>query len=172
MADCCRAVSAYTLALLSKIVQRLHFSNMEMQPTITELERAVQDAPNDAQALVRLANAYWLEGAGPEVVNDLATRARTLDPANRGAWHLWALAESNPRDRVERWRAVTIEFPADDLARANLADNAAALAGAEHDYQARDLAVETYQHLLKTASHPNQRESLTTAIETLKKWRF
>lgn len=145
---------------------------MEMQPTIAELERAVQDTPHDAQALVRLANAYWLEGAGPEVVNDLATRARTLDPANRGAWHLWALAESNPRDRVERWRAVTVQFPTDDLARANLADNAAALAGAEHDYQALDLAIETYEQLLKTASQPAQRDALATAIDTLKKWRF
>ena len=152
---------------------------MEMQPTIAELERAVQDAqsapadpPTHAQALVRLANAYWLEGAGPEVVNDLATRARTLDPSNRGAWHLWALAESNPRDRVERWRTVTVQFPADDLARANLADNAAALAGAEHDYQALDLAIETYEQLLATASESAQRDALTTAIQTLKKWRF
>jgi len=145
---------------------------MDRLPTIAELERAAQDAPDDAQTLVRLANAYWLEGRGPEVVGDLAMRARTLDPANRGAWHLWALAESNPRDRTERWRQVTVQFPADDLARANLADNAAALAGAEHDYQALDLAIETYEQLLQTATHPDQKNALTTAVTTLKGWRF
>ena len=36
------------------------------------LERAVADRPNDAKALVALANHYWLIGAGPEAVGDLA----------------------------------------------------------------------------------------------------
>jgi hypothetical protein len=145
---------------------------MDTQPTIAALERAVQDQPDDAQALVRLANAYWLEGAGPEAVNELASRARTLDPQNRGAWHLWALAESNPRARVERWRQVTVQFPSDELARANLADNAASLAGAEHDYDALALAIATYEQLLASASQPDQRTALATAIDTLKKWKF
>jgi tetratricopeptide (TPR) repeat protein len=140
--------------------------------TTAELERIVEVNPHDAQALVRLANAYWIEGRGPDLVGELAQRARTLDPTNRGAWHLWALSESNPRDRVERWREVTLQFPEDDLARVNLADNAAALAGAEQDYQALDLAIETYEQLLKTAQHPDQKNALTTAINTLKKWKF
>jgi hypothetical protein len=50
------------------------------------------------------------------------------DPENRAAWHLWALAESDPRQRVARWQQVSARFPTDDLARANVADNAAALA--------------------------------------------
>lgn len=140
--------------------------------TTADLEKLVESNPDDAQTLVRLANAYWLEGRGPEQVGELSTRARELDPKNRGAWHLWALSESNPRKRTERWTQVTVEFPEDDLARANLADNAAALAGAEHDYQALDLAIETYEHLLSRAEHPDQKNALHTAITTLKAWKF
>lgn len=140
--------------------------------TTVELERFADENPNDAQALVRLANAYWLEGRGPDLVNELAERARTLDPGNRGAWHLWALSESNPRDRVERWRQVTEQFPEDDLARANLADNAASLAGAEQDYQALDLAIETYEVLRERAQHNDQRNALDAAITSLRGWKF
>src|SRR5258706_11984695 len=95
------------------------------------LERAVAERPDDARALVALANHYWLIGAGPEAVGDLASRAIASDPNNRAAWHLWALSESDPRARVTRWQQVTARFPLDELAKANLADNAAALAGAE-----------------------------------------
>ena len=135
-------------------------------------EAVVAARPNDARALVILANAYWLAGRGPDVVGELATRAIAADPANRGAWHLWALTESNPRQRTERWRQVTARFPEDDLAKANLADNAASLAGAEHDYDALDLAVDTYEQLLARAAHPQQRAALQTAITTLKGWKF
>ncbi|HEY5088020.1 MAG TPA: hypothetical protein VII66_11740 [Gemmatimonadaceae bacterium] len=130
------------------------------------------ETPGDAQALVRLANGYWLEGRGPELVGEIAERAKKLDPASRGAWHMWALAESNPRHRTERWRQVSVQFPGDDLARANLADNAAALAGAEHDYVALDLAIETYEQLLASSAEPMQREALEKALEVLRKWKF
>ena len=136
------------------------------------LERAVKERPDDAKALVALANHYWLLGAGPEVVGDLASRAIASDPENRAGWHLWALAESNPRERVARWQQVSKRFPTDDLAKANLADNAAALAGAEHDYDAVDLAIITYEQLLATAQHPDQRIALEKAIKTLKGWKF
>jgi hypothetical protein len=141
-------------------------------PTVAELEQAVAENPGDAPSLVRLANGYWLEGRGPELVGEIADRARKLDPGSRGAWHMWALAESNPRDRTERWRQVTLQFPSDDLARANLADNAAALAGAEHDYMALDLAIETYEQLLTTATEGPQREALQRALDVLRKWKF
>lgn len=141
-------------------------------PSVAELERAVHSAPDDAQALVRLANAYWLEGRGPDVVGQIADRARTMDRSNRGAWHLWALAEPNPRDRVARWREVSDQFPSDDLARANLADNAAALAGAEHDNEALALAITTYETLLERAARPEHRQALETALETLRGWRL
>ena len=62
-------------------------------------EHVVSQRPSDARALVLLANAYWNTGRGPDVVGDLAERAKRADPSNRGAWHLWALAESNVRDR-------------------------------------------------------------------------
>lgn len=139
---------------------------------IADLERAAAEKPDDAQALVALANAYWLAGSGPEVVSDLASRAMAADPANRAAWHLWALSEPDPRQRVARWQQVSARFPTDDLARANVADNAAALAGAEHDYDALDLAIATYEQLLSTAEQREQRAALDTAIQTLRAWKF
>ena len=133
-------------------------------------ERIVAARPDDARALVVLANAYWLSGRGPDVVGELASRAIAADPANRGAWHLWALTEENPRRRTDRWLQVTKRFPADDLAKANLADNAASLAGAENDPAALMLAVTTYEELRATARHPQQRDALDAALQTLKAW--
>jgi len=144
----------------------------ELADPLPALERAVAERPEDAKALVGLANHYWLIGAGPEVVGDLASRAIASDADNRAAWHLWALAESNPRERVARWQQVSKRFPTDDLAKANLADNAASLAGAEHDYEAVDLAIETYEDLLARAEHADQRAALEKAIKTLKGWKF
>ena len=135
-------------------------------------ERIVAVRPDDARALVILANAYWLSGRGPEAVAELATRAIAADPENRGAWHLWALSEPDPRSRTLRWRQVTERFPADDLAKVNLADNAASLAGAERDADALALAIRTYETLLTTATHPEQREALERAIGTLRGWRL
>jgi len=139
---------------------------------LPELERAVKERPEDAKAIVALANHYWLIGAGPEAVGDLASRAIASDPENRAAWHLWALTESNPRERVARWQQVAKRFPQDELAKANLADNAASLAGAEHDYDAVDLAIVTYESLLATAQEPDQRAALEKAIRTLRGWKF
>lgn len=133
-------------------------------------EVIVEREPNNARAIVTLANAYWLTGRGPDVVSSLASRALTADPSNRAAWHLWALSESSPRSRVNRWQQITARFPDDELAKANLADNAAALAGAENDPVALKLAVATYESLLATASHPAQRAALENALKTLKNW--
>jgi hypothetical protein len=133
-------------------------------------ERVVATRPADAQAMVVLANAYWLTGRGADVVGELATRAIAVDADNRGAWHLWALAESNPRDRMERWRQVSVHFPADQLARAALADNAASLAGAEHDPHALELAVKTYESLWAEARHDEERRALEETIAKLKGW--
>jgi hypothetical protein len=133
-------------------------------------EVIVEREPDDARAIVTLANAYWLTGRGPDVVSELASRALTADPSNRAAWHLWALSESSPRSRVIRWQQITERFPDDELAKANLADNAAALAGAENDPVALKLAVATYESLLATASHPAQRAALENALKTLKNW--
>jgi hypothetical protein len=135
-------------------------------------EHVVAERPADARPMVLLANAYWLTGRGPEIVGELAARAVAADPSNRGAWHLWALAESRPHERVARWQQVTERFPADQLARAALADNAASLAGAERDPLALDLAIATYESLLAEASDPGQRRALETAIMTLRGWRL
>jgi tetratricopeptide (TPR) repeat protein len=134
-------------------------------------EVIVEREPANAKALVALANAYWLTGRGPDAVAELAERARTADPSNRGAWHLWALAESSPRDRTEKWGKVVERFPDDDLARANLADNAASLAGAENDPVAMKLAIANYEELLSRATRDEQRTALTKALETLRNWR-
>lgn len=139
---------------------------------IPALEKAVEESPNDAQKLIALANVYWLTGRGPEAVGELSSRAIAADPANRAGWHLWALSESDPRQRVARWQQVSARFPADDLARVNVADNAAALAGAEKDYDALDLAIVTYQQLLMTAENGDQRDALDIALRNLRGWRF
>jgi hypothetical protein len=123
-----------------------------------------------AVAIVTLANAYWLTGRGPDVVSELASRALAADPSNRAAWHLWALSESSPRVRVQRWQQIATRFPGDDLAKANLADNAAALAGAENDPVALKLAIATYESLLASASQATQRAAVETALKTLKNW--
>jgi hypothetical protein len=82
------------------------------------------------------------------------------------------LSESDPRQRVTRWQQVIARFPSDDLARAALADNAASLAGAEHDVDALDLAIETYEQLLSTAEDPAQRAALDTALTSLRGWKL
>jgi hypothetical protein len=133
-------------------------------------ERIVDLRPNDARALVILANAYWLHGRGGEVVGELAARAIAADPSNRGAWHLWALSESDIRARVARWQQVTARFTDDDLAKAILADNATSLAGAESDEHALALAIGTYEDLLSRTALLEQREALEKALNTLRSW--
>jgi len=135
-------------------------------------ERVVATLPDDAQAIVVLANAYWLTGRGPDVVGSMAARAKQLDPANRGAWHLWALAESDLRKRVDRWHEVATRFPADQLARAALADNATSLASDEEDTVALKLAIATYESLLAESTQTAQRLALEHTLETLRKWRW
>jgi hypothetical protein len=135
-------------------------------------ERVIELRPDDARALVTLANAYWLTQRGPDLVGDLAGRAKKADPANRAAWHLWALSESNARERTNRWRVVSEKFPADQLARAALADNAASLAGAEHDPIALDLAIRTYEGLLRESISPMQTRALQDTLATLRGWKL
>ncbi len=135
-------------------------------------ELIVAAKPDDARALVILANAYWLAGRGPEQVAALASRAISADPTDRAAWHLWALADPDLRSRVARWRQVADRFPQDQLARANLADNAASLASTDHDREALGLAVETYSRLLALAQRDDERQALERAIETLRGWKL
>ena len=135
-------------------------------------ERVTSVTPDDAQALVVLANSYWLAGRGPDAVSRLASRAKEIDPSNRGAWHLWALAESSLRKRVERWLEVTERFPADQLARAALADNATSLANDEEDPVALKIAISTYEGLLAGATHTAQRLALEETLKTLRSWKL
>jgi hypothetical protein len=132
----------------------------------------VAEQPDNARALVILANAYWLQGRGPQVVGELATKAVAADPSNRGAWHLWALSESDPRSRVRRWQQVSERFPSDNLAMAAVADNAASVAGAERDYVMLDFAIEVYERLLERSTEAAQREAISTALSALRVWRF
>jgi hypothetical protein len=133
-------------------------------------ERVVDEQPTNARALVILANAYWLSGRGPEVVGELASRALASDPQNRGAWHMWALTESNQRDRTIRWLQVTQRFPDDQLAKAALADNASSLAAAEHDKEALALAISAYEELWANSPTEQQRAALETALTTLRNY--
>ena len=133
-------------------------------------ERVTAVAPNDAQAMVVLANSYWLAGRGPDAVSKLASRAKEIDPSNRGAWHLWALAESSLRKRVDRWLEVTQRFPADQLARAALADNATSLANDEEDPVALKIAISTYEGLFAESTQTAQRLALEETLKTLRSW--
>ncbi len=135
-------------------------------------ERIVEEQPSNARAMVILANAYWLSGRGPDVVGALATRALAVDPDNRGAWHLWALTESNQRDRTIRWLQVTQRFPTDQVAKAALADNAASLAAAEHDREALALAIGAYEDLWALSPNEQQRAALETALNTLRNYHW
>lgn len=134
-------------------------------------ERVVEREPDNAAALVALANAYWLTGRGPDVVGEIAGRAMAADPSNRAAWHLWALTESSPRGRMSRWQQVTTRFPDDKLAFAAMADNAASVASAENDPVALKLAIGTYELLMATAESEREKEALASALTTLKNWK-
>ena len=134
-------------------------------------ERVVEREPDNAAALVALANAYWLTGRGPDVVGAIASRALAADPSNRAAWHLWALTEESPRGRMTRWHQVTTRFPDDKLAHAALADNATSVASTENDPVALKLAIGTYEMLLATAEGAAERDALSTALATLRHWK-
>ena len=142
-------------------------------------------APADADAPDETTGRGFVFGTGVEhttyvdvnglpgmYFRTLATRAIAADPANRGAWHLWALTEANPRQRTARWHQVTKRFPEDQLAKALLADNAASLAGAEHDDEALVIAIATYEELLASADRPEQRAALEHALSTLRGWKL
>ena len=133
-------------------------------------ERIVAPRPNDARALVILANAYWLTGRGAEATGELASRALAADPGNRGAWHLWALTEGVPRQRMMRWKQVVERFPEDDLARASLADNATSLASAERDREALQVAIRSYEMLRRRTTNPAQLAAVEQALATLRSW--
>ena len=135
-------------------------------------ERVVEQQPANVRALVILANAYWLSGRGPEVVGELANRALAIDPEHRSAWHLWALTEGNQRDRTIRWLQVTQRFPEDQLAKAALADNAASLAANEHDREALELAISTYEALWALSPTAEQTAALETALATLRSYTY
>jgi hypothetical protein len=159
--------AAATTAALAEAVQPYRDMHEVAGPIY---EVIVDREPNNANALVALGNAYWLTGRGPQAVGELASRALASDPSNRAAWHLWALSESSPRLRVQRWQQVASRFPADDLAKASLADNAASLAGAENDPVALKLAIATYEALLSTATEAAQVAALGRALQTLRNW--
>src|SRR5689334_14998486 len=130
-------------------------------------EAIVAAQPNNARALVILANAYWLAGRGPDVVGELASRAIAADASNRGAWHMWALTAEALRERVSRWEQVSKRFPSDDLARAALADNAASLVSTEDDPAALQLAIATFRELLTRAQPGAQQLAIESALDAL-----
>jgi hypothetical protein len=167
LVDCVRALGARSDPEELARATRPYVSMPEV--VIPAYEYIVAERPRDAQAMVVLANAYWLTGRGSDVVGALAQRAKQADEKNRGAWHLWALSEPVLRQRVERWREVACRFPQDQLARAALADNAVSLAGADDDPAALDLAIGTYEGLLAEATHSAQRAALEATLRALKK---
>ncbi len=179
------AVAEYrTSADVPRLLSRLRAVAADADPeTLAEAVAPFRDIPevagpvyetivarrgDDAQAMVILANAYWLSGRGPDVVGALASRAIAVDPGNRGAWHLWALTAERPRERMTRWEQVSQRFPDDDLARAALADNAASVAGADDDPVARQLAIDTFVDLETRAQTQQQRIAIGHALTALR----
>jgi hypothetical protein len=67
---------------------------------------------------------------------------------------------------------VAKQFPADQLARAALADNATSLANDEEDTVALKLAIDTYESLLAESTQTAQRLALERTLETLRAWRW
>ncbi len=63
-------------------------------------------------------------------------------------------------------------FPADQLARAALADNATSLANDEEDPVALKLAIATYEGLLAESTHTAQRLALEETLKTLRSWKL
>jgi hypothetical protein len=131
----------------------------------------------EPEALAAAAEPYLAlpEVAGPLYERIVAARpqdARALvaDPANRGAWHLWAITEGVPRERMMRWKQVVERFPDDDLARASLADNATSLASGERDREALQLAIRSYEILRRKATDPEQRSAVERALATVRSW--
>jgi hypothetical protein len=53
-----------------------------------------------------------------------------------------------------------------------LADNATSLAGAEHDLDSLDLAIDTYEQLLTTAKNPDQVTAINNALTALRGWKL
>jgi chromosome segregation ATPase len=82
-------------------------------------------------------------------------------------------AGAQARERLAASEKHALKLKEDlQLARAALADNAASVAGAEHDPLALDLAVATYESLLKESKSSEQKRALKETIATLKKWRI
>jgi hypothetical protein len=187
VAELSAAVSTYTAsndygALLERLLALADVTDPEVLAAAAEpylalpevagplYERIVAARPHDSRALVILANSYWLTGRGAEATGELAARALAADPGNRGAWHLWALTEGVPRERMMRWKQVVERFPEDDLARASLADNATSLASGERDREALQIAIRSYEMLRRKATDPAQRAAVERALETLRSW--
>ncbi len=67
---------------------------------------------------------------------------------------------------------MTKRFPADQLARAALADNATSLANDEEDPVALKLAIATYEGLLAETKQTAQRLALEETLKTLRSWKL
>ncbi|HWP03520.1 MAG TPA: hypothetical protein VNL96_08700 [Gemmatimonadaceae bacterium] len=157
---------------VTEITQLAEHYRDEVEVSIVLYELVLTREPENASALVRLGNAYWLSGRGPDAVAKLASEAIARDPSNRGAWHLWALSEADLRSRIARWEQVTKRFPADDLALAALADNAASLAGAERDREMLAFAIGKYEELLVRCTTGEQRAAVSAALDALRSWQL
>ena len=88
-------------------------------------EAVVEAQPDNARALVMLANAYWLLGLGPDVVSELANRAIVADIDNellarrllREALVRQCIrsADKSPAHEADESRADVKKLPLDDV---------------------------------------------------------
>jgi hypothetical protein len=132
-------------------------------------ERIVELSPTEAQPMVVLANAYWLSGRGAEVVGQLAERAKSVDDGT-AAPGTCGRSPSPTRAANGAMACGDAALPGRPARAAALADNAASVAGAEHDPLALDLAVQTFESLWAEASRDEERRALEETIAKLKGW--
>ncbi len=67
---------------------------------------------------------------------------------------------------------MTERFPADQVAKAALADNAASLAASEHDKEALAMAITAYRRTVGAFATAPQRAALESALNTLRNYSF
>jgi len=134
-------------------------------------ERIVADRQADAQAMVVLANAYWLTGRGPGPVEALAVRAKEIDPMNRGA----CICGRSPNPTCENASSggsPSPRVPSDQLARAALADNATSLRMTSKIRLRSSSRSPRMRVLLAEAPGTAQRLALEQSLKTLRGWKL
>ena len=135
-------------------------------------ERIVADSPNDAQAMVVLANSYWLTGRGPDAVEQLASRAKAIDraesrrlaPLGAGRSRICESASIVGSKSRSAFRATNSRAPRSPT-------TPRVWRTTKQDPVALKLAIATYEGLLAETKQTAQRLALEETLKKLRNWR-